>query len=103
MRKFLLVTAATVCVLGTPAFATTGTFHAQGPFVQGQDSGSSTAQAARNSLLVVADNDDKGKDKDKDKKKDKDKCDDDVSRSKPCKENDGHGHGDGDGSPDRDR
>ena len=67
MRKFLLVGA--FCVVGSSAYAATGTFSAQG------DSGTVTKPR-----LVVAET-----------------CG--VSPSSPCKPNNGFGNGGGDGTP----
>jgi hypothetical protein len=80
MRKFLIVGAA-VCVLGSPAYATTGTTHVQRDFGQSADIGSGQSDFR----FVVAAND-------------KPICDT-VSPSKPCKGNNGFGNGADDGTP----
>ena len=72
MRKLLLVTA--VFVLGSPAYAATGTFSAQ------RDYGQSPYVASSDSRFVVAAT-----------------CG--VSPSSPCKPNNGYGNGGGDGTP----
>jgi hypothetical protein len=105
MRKFLLVTSAAVCVLGTPAFATTGTDQshslnvAASVMITSQQLGSYLIQEARDAGIVVAANDDKDKDKDKTTNGCSEGNDNVVSRSKPCKGNNGFGNGGGDGSP----
>jgi hypothetical protein len=117
MRKFLLVTGAAICVLGTPAFATTGTFQAQGQSVgiaasvaiPDQVTGSFLVPGTRDGAILVAQNgpptsppgnsgSNGNQDHTNNGKSGKPECSV-VSPSHPCLGNNGFGNGGGDGSP----
>jgi hypothetical protein len=116
MRKFLLVTSAAVCVLATPAFATTGTFHTQGQYggvaasaaIPSQGIGSFLVPGARDTAILVAQNGGKttppgnsgsnGNDNGNNGKSGKPECDD-ITPAHPCTGNNGFGNGGKDGSP----
>ena len=112
MRKLYLTVGAALCVFGTPAFATTGSFQAQSPLAgmalasQIEMTGAVLVPGPHSAAILLAqkagpttppgnsgsngnDNGEHGK---------KPECDT-VSPSHPCKGNNGFGNGGGDGSP----
>jgi hypothetical protein len=118
MRELLVVAGAVMCVLGTPAFAATGVFHAQGQSagiaasvaIPGQKIGSFLVLDGWDAAILVAqaerdrqppgNSGSNGNDHPKDcDQKDHEEDDHKVTRSHPCKGNNGFGNGGGDGTP----
>jgi hypothetical protein len=103
MRKFLLVAGTAVCVFGTPAFAATGAFQAQG-----QSAGIATTVASPGAILVAQNGpptsppgnsgSNGNQDHTNNGKSGKPECSV-VSPSHPCLGNNGFGNGGNDGSP----
>lgn len=111
MRKLLLTAGTALCVFGTPAFATTGAFQAQGPLagmalaIQSEMTGAVLVPGPHRAAILLAqkggptvppgNSGSNGNDQGQDNLA---KCET-ATPSHPCKGNNGFGNGGNDGSP----